>query len=60
MRKTNRHFQGETEGGSLMSEYDIGNKPCGFCEDGELHGECDALDCSCDCSYGNKPKKRRK
>ena len=43
-----------------MSEYDIGNKPCGFCEDGELHGECDALDCSCDCSYGNKPKKRRK
>jgi hypothetical protein len=36
--------------------YKKGNNPCGFCEDGELHEECDAIDCTCNCPYGIKPK----
>ncbi len=37
----------------------IGDNPCGFCEDGNMHEECDTIDCTCSCPYGDKPKKRK-
>lgn len=36
--------------------YEIGDNPCGFCEE-DMHDECDAKDCTCGCPYGTKPKK---
>ena len=29
-------------------EFEMGDNPCGFCE-GDLHHQCDADDCTCDC-----------
>ena len=39
--------------------YEVGDNPCGFCEeDCGLHEECDAKDCTCSCPYGTKPRKK--